>query len=111
MLESALVKLSQQSRKDMPKGADKAKKRAKATISDLVSKKLTGRALARFEAKRDIGAEILEGVREIKAGGGKRVRVKHAVADQALQQNEDMRPEYDFSAGVRGKHHLKYRAG
>ena len=24
---------------------------------------------------------------------------------------DDMRPEYDFSAGVRGKHHEAYRAG
>ena len=24
---------------------------------------------------------------------------------------EDMRPEYDFSAGVRGKHHEQYKAG
>ena len=24
---------------------------------------------------------------------------------------EDMRPEYDFSRGVRGKHHSKYKAG
>ncbi|MCW5981919.1 MAG: hypothetical protein KIT09_27790 [Bryobacteraceae bacterium] len=23
----------------------------------------------------------------------------------------DMRPEYDFSAGVRGKHHEQYKAG
>lgn len=25
--------------------------------------------------------------------------------------SDDMRPEYDFSAGVRGKHHQAYRAG
>ena len=25
--------------------------------------------------------------------------------------NDDMRPEYDFSAGVRGKHHNRYEAG
>jgi len=24
---------------------------------------------------------------------------------------DDMRPEYDFSDGVRGKHHQQYRAG
>ena len=24
---------------------------------------------------------------------------------------DDMRPEYDFSGGVRGKHHEQYRAG
>jgi hypothetical protein len=37
-----------------------------------VTKKLTGRALARFEADRDIWQEVLDGVREIKAGRGKR---------------------------------------
>ena len=37
-----------------------------------MSKKLTGRALARFEAGRDIWQEILDGAREIKAGRGKR---------------------------------------
>ena len=37
-----------------------------------MNKKLTGRALARFEAGRDIWQEVLEGVGEIKAGRGKR---------------------------------------
>jgi putative transcriptional regulator len=41
-----------------------------------MSRKLTGRALARFEARRDIWQEVLEGAREIKAGRGKRVRVE-----------------------------------
>ncbi len=41
-----------------------------------MSKKLTGRALARFEAKRDIWQEVLEGVREIKAGRGRRTQVE-----------------------------------
>jgi putative transcriptional regulator len=41
-----------------------------------VTKKLTGRALARFEAKRDIWQEVLDGVREIKAGRGKRTSVE-----------------------------------
>jgi putative transcriptional regulator len=35
-------------------------------------KKLTGRALAQFEAGRDIWQEVLDGVGEIKAGRGKR---------------------------------------
>ena len=39
-------------------------------------KKLTGRALAKFEAERNIWQEVLEGVREIKKGGGKRVVVE-----------------------------------
>ena len=37
-----------------------------------MSKKLTGRALATFEAERNIWQEVLDSVREIKAGGGKR---------------------------------------
>ena len=36
----------------------------------------TGRALARFEAGRDIWQEVLDGVREIKAGRGKRTSVE-----------------------------------
>ncbi len=39
-------------------------------------KKLTGRALARFESTRDIWKEVLDGAREIKNGGGRRVRVE-----------------------------------
>lgn len=41
-----------------------------------MGKKLKGRALAKFEAGRDVWQEALEGVREIKAGGGKRVVVE-----------------------------------
>jgi putative transcriptional regulator len=41
-----------------------------------VPKKLTGRALAKFEAERDIWQEVLDGVREIKTGGGTRVVVE-----------------------------------
>jgi putative transcriptional regulator len=41
-----------------------------------MSKKLTGRALADFEARRDIWQEVLDGVREIKAGGGRRVEAE-----------------------------------
>jgi putative transcriptional regulator len=37
-----------------------------------MGKKLKGRALARYEAGRDVWQEVLDGVREIKAGGGKR---------------------------------------
>jgi len=37
-----------------------------------MAKKLTGKALAKFEAERDVWQEVLDGVREIKAGGGKR---------------------------------------
>jgi putative transcriptional regulator len=41
-----------------------------------MNKKLTGRALARTEAKRDIWQEVLDGVRELKAGRGKRTSVE-----------------------------------
>ena len=41
-----------------------------------MSKKLTGKALAKFEAQRDVWQEVLNGVREIKAGGGKRTKVE-----------------------------------
>lgn len=37
-----------------------------------MSKKLTGKALANFEAKHDMWQGVLDGVREIKAGGGER---------------------------------------
>ena len=41
-----------------------------------MGKKLTSKALAKFEATRDVWQEVLEGVREIKAGGGKRTDVE-----------------------------------
>lgn len=41
-----------------------------------MSKKLTGKALAEFEAGRDVWQEVLDGVKEIKAGGGKRKKVE-----------------------------------
>ena len=41
-----------------------------------MTNRLTGKALARFEADRDVWQEVLDGVREIKAGRGKRTRVK-----------------------------------
>jgi putative transcriptional regulator len=37
-----------------------------------MTKRLTGRALVRFERERDVWQEVLDGVREIKAGRGKR---------------------------------------
>jgi putative transcriptional regulator len=39
-------------------------------------KKLTGKELVEFEAERDVWQEVLDGVKEIKAGGGKRIIVK-----------------------------------
>ena len=41
-----------------------------------MSKKLTRRALAELEANRDIWQEVLDGIHEIKAGGGKTVVVE-----------------------------------
>ena len=41
-----------------------------------MTKKVTGRVLARAEAKRDIWQEVLDGVRELKAGRGKRTSVE-----------------------------------
>lgn len=41
-----------------------------------MGKRLTGKALAKFEAERDVWQEVLEGVREIKVGGGKRTNVE-----------------------------------
>ena len=41
-----------------------------------MAKKLTGRTLARFESGRDIWKEVLDGVREINAGGGRRAKVE-----------------------------------
>ena len=41
-----------------------------------MGKKLTGKALAKFEAERDVWQEVVEGVREIKSGGGRRTKVE-----------------------------------
>jgi putative transcriptional regulator len=41
-----------------------------------MGKRLTGKALTKFETKRDVWQEVLDGVREIKAGGGKRKRIE-----------------------------------
>jgi putative transcriptional regulator len=40
-----------------------------------MTRKLTGKALAKFEAQRDVWQEVLDGVLQIKAGGGKRSKV------------------------------------
>lgn len=41
-----------------------------------MAKKLSGTALAKFEAERDVWQEVLDGIREIKAGRGKRTPVE-----------------------------------
>jgi len=39
-------------------------------------------------------------------------RMNEIISDRDnFEENDDMRPEYDFSAGVRGKHYLAYRQG
>jgi hypothetical protein len=45
-------------------------------------KKLSKEILAR-DAKRDIGAEVLEAIREIKAGGGRKFTVQVTCSDHA----------------------------
>jgi putative transcriptional regulator len=57
-------------------------------------KKLTGKALSDFEAKRDVWQEVVDGIREIKAGGGYRVeaqpqsQVIRARLNSGLSQSE-----------------------
>jgi putative transcriptional regulator len=41
-----------------------------------MGKKLKGQTLSKFEARRDVWQEVLDGVREIKSGGGKRSLVE-----------------------------------
>lgn len=41
-----------------------------------MAKKLSSKALGKLEAERDVWQEVLDGVREIKAGGGKRTKVE-----------------------------------
>jgi len=41
-----------------------------------MGKKLTRKVLAKFEVESDIWQEVLAGLQEIKAGGGKRTRVE-----------------------------------
>lgn len=52
-----------------------------------MAKKLRGKALENLEATRDVWSEVLAGVQEIKAGGGKRtkVEVKSHVAQVRLK--------------------------
>ncbi|MGE5304350.1 MAG: hypothetical protein ACM3TN_13650 [Alphaproteobacteria bacterium] len=41
-----------------------------------MGKTLKGRAFSKFDAERDVWQEVLDGVREIKSGGGKRSMIK-----------------------------------
>lgn len=40
-----------------------------------MGKKVSGKALTEFQAGRDVWQEVLDGIREIKAGGGKRTNM------------------------------------
>src|SRR4051812_5011031 len=56
-----------------------------------MTKKLAGKALAEFEAERDVWQEVLSGVKEIKAGGGKRTKVEsksHGVSVRPAERAE-----------------------
>ena len=41
-----------------------------------MTKKFTGKAVAKVETERNVWQEVLDGVLEIKAGGGKRTKVE-----------------------------------
>src|SRR3546814_921564 len=62
-------------------------------------KKLTKQVRER-DAKRDIGAELLEAVREIKAGGGRRFTVQVAEATHARLKLGMSQPEFAAMLGV-----------
>jgi putative transcriptional regulator len=62
-------------------------------------KKLTKQILER-DAKRDIGAELLEAVREIKAGSGRRFTVQVTEATEARFKLGMSQPEFAEMIGV-----------
>jgi putative transcriptional regulator len=62
-------------------------------------KKLT-KAILERDAKRDIGAEILEAVREIKAGGGRRFTVQVTEVTEARFKVGMSQPELAEMLGV-----------
>lgn len=62
-------------------------------------KKLTKKFLER-DAERDIGAELLEAVREIKAGGGRRFTVQVTQAGEARNKLAMSQPEFADMLGI-----------
>jgi putative transcriptional regulator len=62
-------------------------------------KKLTKEILAR-DAERDIGAEVLEAIREIKAGGGRRFAVQVTQASEARLKLGMSQSEFAEMLGV-----------
>lgn len=66
-----------------------------------MTKKLSGKALAQFEAGRDIWQEVLDGVREIKKGGGRRIRAKpNTLVGRVRQQSGLTQAEFAMALGV-----------
>lgn len=62
-------------------------------------KKLTKQILER-DAKRDIGTEVLEAIREIKAGGGRRFTLQVSQATEARLKLELSQAEFAEMLGV-----------
>jgi putative transcriptional regulator len=62
--------------------------------------KLTDRQLRRRDAARDIGAEVLESVRDIKAGRGKRTKVVVPAAAEARRRVGVSQAEFARLLGV-----------
>ncbi len=62
-------------------------------------KKLT-KAILERDAKRDIGAELLEAIREIKAGGGRRFSVNVSQATEARLKLGMSQTEFAKMLGV-----------
>jgi putative transcriptional regulator len=66
-----------------------------------MGKNITGRAIARSEAQRDIWQEVLDGVREIKVGGGRRTRVEpHSSALRARLNSGLTQTQFAAHLGV-----------
>ena len=70
----------------------------KADIIIVGLQKLTGKALAKFEAKRDVWQDVLDGVREITAGKGKSYIVRVRCTTQLYSD------PYSYSSSP--KHHF-----
>ena len=70
-------------------------------------------SLGKSDAGRLLVVAYAERARECESSArGKRLRASEGHMKQGTHGPDgDMRPEYDFSHGVRGKHHAAYRAG
>jgi putative transcriptional regulator len=54
-----------------------------------MNNKLTGKARTKFQAKRDVWQEVLDSIREIKAGGGKRKRIEATSYSEGIRRTAD----------------------